>query len=182
MEYGECNVLYTNPDYIKFALGAWSAKNYEPIERIYSAIIAEYNPVHNYDRHEEYTDNTDGEVKQTGTVALNLDGTVANSVEGNATTTNEISAYNSSTYQPNNETTYDDDRTTTDTYNRTDTTTYDKTDTNTENKKHNGHLYGNIGVTESSTMVSHEIDLRLKYNLYHIISEMLYRDFCLYYF
>ena len=38
---------------------------------------------------------------------------------------------------------------------------------------------GNIGVTESSTMVRHEVELRREFNIYKIIAEDFKRHYCL---
>ena len=56
MQYGECPVLYTDVDFVKAALRVWSLKNEEPISRIFTALSAEYNPIHNFDRYEETSD------------------------------------------------------------------------------------------------------------------------------
>ena len=49
-----------------------------------------------------------------------------------------------------------------------------------ETSKHDGHLYGNIGVTTSQQMLNAELDLRAKVNIYDVVAEMFYREFCVY--
>ena len=56
LEHGEKCVLYSNPDFMKNAIGAWSRKWSLELSRIYDALTAEYNPIYNYDRYEEYDD------------------------------------------------------------------------------------------------------------------------------
>ena len=117
-------------------------------------------------------------------------------IDTDGTTTNEVSAYNVSTYQPDNKTIIDN----TETHSGDDTTTKTGTDTNTltgteKNEKtgkdtndmtgnrgfsHNGHLYGNIGVTESTTMLMHEIEVRSNQNILDIVAEMLFKEVCIF--
>ena len=57
LEHGEKCVLYTNPDFMASAIGVWGRKWAGNLERIYMALTEEYNPLHNFDRYEEVTDN-----------------------------------------------------------------------------------------------------------------------------
>lgn len=166
MEYGECPLIYPNYDYMVLAIGAWCRKWYANIERIATALDATYNPIHNYDRTETWTEN------ETGTKDV---------TRGIETTENEsgndedlVSAYNESTYQPSAKTVYDREN------EGTQDESYDE-DTTRQNTR-SGRAYGNIGVTENSAMVQHELDLRSSENLYHIIAELFYKEFCLYVF
>lgn len=166
MEYGECPLIYPNYDYMVLAIGAWCRKWYANIERIATALSATYNPIHNYDRTETWTEN------ETGTKDV---------TRGIETTENEsgndedlISAYNESTYQPSAKTVYDREN------EGTQDESYDE-DTTRQNTR-SGRAFGNIGVTENSAMVQHELDLRSTENLYHIIAELFYKEFCLYVF
>lgn len=61
LEHGEKCVLYSNPDFMKYSIGAWGRKWSLELSRIYDALTAEYNPIYNYDRYEYYkdTDNID---------------------------------------------------------------------------------------------------------------------------
>ena len=56
LEHGEKCVLYTDPDFFVSAIGMWSAKHSLELSRIYEALVAEYNPIYNYDRYEESSD------------------------------------------------------------------------------------------------------------------------------
>lgn len=89
LEYGERGVVYPSYEFLRFAIGAWGDTWRESLERIASALTTEYNPLHNYDRAETYTDTE------------NVDGTY------NTDTENKVSAYNSSTYQPDSKTEID---------------------------------------------------------------------------
>lgn len=162
MEFGECPLIYPNYDYMVLAIGAWSQKWYANIERIATALNSAYNPLHNYDRTETWTEN-ETENKES---ALNSE------VNENSTDENLVSAYNESEYQPSNKSVYENDRTNEETSNE---------DTTRQNLK-SGRAYGNVGVTTNQQMLKEEIEARTNHNLYHIIAELFYKEFCLYVF
>ena len=222
MEHGEKCVLYSNPDFMKFSIGAWGRKWSMELKRIAEALQAKYNPIHNYDRYEEWTetdkpditttrthDNTDTQTldntttrthDNTDTQTNRYDVVTEQNVDGNAE--HQVSADNSSTYQPESKditntgkTTVSNDGTITDAHTGTitdansgtitDAHTGTITDANsgtitdahtgtiTDTEKgtrsdveHDGHLYGNIGITTSVQMWTEELKARMQYNLY----------------
>lgn len=128
LEHGEKCVLYTNPNFLKQAMGVWSKKWALELTRIYEALTAEYNPIWNYDRNEEWEDHsgrkwgekTDADYNNSRTANLqdkrtanledkrtaNLqDKTTYNSTDTtsqtiDATSEKQVAAFNSSTYEP----------------------------------------------------------------------------------
>lgn len=159
---------------------------YDSYTHIYNALQEEYNPLHNYDRHEDRSEN-----KNTVTKDVNINSTKDVEIikDDNTTTTtvkednkrvqeDKVSAYNSTSYQPNTTSTIANDNTTTNTVkednHRNDTRTIDSTDdrdVNVEDTyKTANHLYGNIGVTTSQQMLESEISLRSQNNIYELIS------------
>lgn len=63
-----CNdfeVMYPDTEYIKQSIGYWSNAMQLPWERMWAAIHEEYNPLHNFDRHEEVHEETSGDNTQT---------------------------------------------------------------------------------------------------------------------
>ena len=59
LEHGEKCVMYPEPEFMKYSIGIVSRKWQLELERIYEALTAEYNPIWNYDRHEEIDDKRD---------------------------------------------------------------------------------------------------------------------------
>lgn len=49
METAELNLLYTNPEFMKFAIGAWSAKELPVWQHLYETLFYKYNPIWNKD-------------------------------------------------------------------------------------------------------------------------------------
>ena len=67
LKYGECPVIYPNYTFMRLAIGSWSKKWAAPFARILATLEADYNPLHNYDRFEEYTDTEERAGSTTGT-------------------------------------------------------------------------------------------------------------------
>ncbi len=169
IEHGEKCILYSNPDFMKYSIGAWGRKWALELERIAQALKAEYDPIYNYDRFEEYTDNEGRKLTST----TNAGHKATDSPDFNVTTENTTSAYNSSTYQPENKTTADTKGKTQD---LAETSNSKTDDAETRNFSHKAHLYGNIGVTTSAAMVSEVVQQRFKYNLYGTAAKLFAND------
>ncbi|MBQ1927122.1 MAG: hypothetical protein II180_13490 [Proteobacteria bacterium] len=58
---GELPLVYTKPDFMRRQLRRWSEVNRLTWQRIYLALTEEYNPLHNYDRHEEWEESGEAE-------------------------------------------------------------------------------------------------------------------------
>ena len=158
LEGGEFEVLYADPIFMQSAIGVWSKREYDTFLRWVKALEIEYNPLENYDRHEDWTDTLDSDStsRSQGTV------------DTNSTSTLDVSAYDSTGYQPKDKT--------------SDLIDTDTTDSNTstlDNKaRHTGHVHGNIGVTTSQQMLESELDLGY-WNIYSRITEMFIKEFCI---
>ena len=115
----EFEVMYPNPSYVHDSLLFWSKKWFWTFEKWIKAISIKYEPLYNYDRHEEWTDNnthSDDDTlnsKRTGTADISgtSQGETVSHNEGTSNTFDELdsevetkkSAFDSSTYSP-----YDD--------------------------------------------------------------------------
>ena len=117
---------------------------------ILEALTKKYDPLHNYDRYEDKKENR--KLSTTHNDTFNED------MEDESNT--DVSAYDSSTYQPRDKITDKSKKKSVDSRQGVDDEDY-----TTEN-----HLYGNIGVTTSQQMLQAEIDLRIKNDIYKIIS------------
>lgn len=56
MECAEFEILYTDPDFMKWAIQTWSNKNISVWNKLLNTTKFDYDPIANYDRHEEWTD------------------------------------------------------------------------------------------------------------------------------
>lgn len=184
LNYGEFPVMYPSWQILKFAIGVWSKKWYHSIERIIRAMTEEYDPLHNFDRHEVYTDTEGKKGKTTDNITEDIDRSATISQDSSADSTEErtVSAYNEDEYQP-------DAKTNTESTENAETETEEdsrrkanSTGTSEEdrNLKHEGHLFGNIGVTKSTDMLVDETRIRRSQNILDIVSEMLFKEVCIY--
>lgn len=155
LEHGEKCVMYTDVDFMKFSLGVVSRKWYHEFERIYTALNEEYNPLHNYDRHEEYKDITE---RKAG-------GKVTTTQPEDTTEETRVAAYNSASYEPD----------------RKSFSNAGKLVSENENGEngtltHDAHLYGNIGVMTSAAMALEETRLRSNNNMYGVIADIFSKE------
>ena len=57
---GEFEVMFGDPEFLRDAIGIWSEKMQPTMKRWADALAIEYNPLENYDRMEDWTDDTEG--------------------------------------------------------------------------------------------------------------------------
>lgn len=161
-ESANLETVYPEPDTLKTVVNAWSRARVDAWARMHGALTEEYNPLHNYDRHEE-EDGTD-----TGTRTDTDTGTVSNDTRD--TTTADVTGFNSSTFA--------DDQKTTSTGNGTQTRDLTARETRNLANHRELHVYGNIGVTTSAQMLTGELDVR-QTDIINIIKEEFIRYFCI---
>ena len=175
MHGAEMETLYADADYLQDLIGVWSDKWQRTFQKWMDALNFKYDPLYNFDRHELYTDKrTQNESGNRSETATAHDDSVS---EGSGNTQNEVSAYDAATYQPHDQSTSTSSGTNT---SNSTTTAHgnDKRDLN-ENVIHEGHLYGNIGVTTSQQMLRDELDIQL-WNVYEHITDLFLNEFAIY--
>lgn len=184
LEHGEKPVIYINPEFLKFAIGVWSNKYYDSFTKIVEALTSEYNPIHNSDRYEEISENRKNNTENSGTdtTTTTLNSETESSGNNNSSAENQVSAYNQSDYTPDNKSDTDSTFTNSGSDNQHGSSEIEhghKINTD-DNFTRSAHLYGNIGITTSQEMVNAEIDLRLKSNIYAILTSQFAGEFLLY--
>ena len=195
---GEFEVVYSNPDFYKSAIGLWSNKHYRTFEKWINALNIDYNPLENYDRMEEWSDSESrtntgtvsdsGIRKNTGTQSTESSGKDNFKGSGNSTSSDEISAYNSNSFQNDkkNTTNSSNSSETNTTANNTRTDNLSESNSNTRtdnlsektNSDRKGRAHGNIGVTTSQQMLQSELDIA-KWNIYEQITDLFLSEFCI---
>lgn len=164
---GEFEVMYPDLDFLKYSIGAWSRKWNPTLERWSKALKAEYNPLENYDRQEEWTDNGTSNGSESGSSNGSTSG------QTGSLTTNKASANDAGDAFTNKDATA---------VNGTDSTTslgsssLNKNDS--FNNSHKGRIHGNIGVTTSQQMLLSELDLGY-WNIYEKIADIFLTEFVL---
>ena len=164
MRADEMEVLYPDPDFMHDAIGLWSKKWARTFSKWYTALSISYDPLNNYDRHEEWTDD--------GTKDTNGKSTVSGSTtdKSSASVENKISAYNSSTMQPDTSSSSSGSGQST-------LSNENKAENNEKTKNvRKGRAYGNIGVTTSQQMLREELSVA-EWNLYDQIADIFLKEF-----
>lgn len=180
--------IYNDPDVFRQIAADWFYNKQWNFQHLVKVLQAEYSPIENYDRYEEWTDTHTGTVKNDGTGKDTHGGkdtrtggyTDTNS--GQDETTNEVSAENASTYQPDTKSTDRAGKVLTNTHNDTDQYghTIDRKDNNTRTDDlkdtHVAHLHGNIGTTKNTEMMLDEIGLIGQFDPYKWIASQFEND------
>ena len=185
-EAATLEAYYPDPNFMKFMIGRWSFMNQSVWQKLYDTTVLEYNPILNYDRTEEWseneqmldkrtlagteretsTDNSSGEIRSSGTVQSELN----------------VSGYNESSYVPREQTIETPDTLTSNTSETDRIVSIDKNDTeNMDRKRDNirtGRAFGNIGVTTTQQMIQQERETVL-FNMYKVITDSFIERFCL---
>ena len=185
-EASPLEAYYPDPNFMKFMIGRWSFMNQSVWQKLYDTTVLEYNPIFNYDRTEEWseneqmldkrtltgtemetsTDNSSGEIRSSGTVKSELN----------------VSGYNESSYVPREQTIETPDTLTSNTSETDRIVSIDKNDTeNMDRKRDNirtGRAFGNIGVTTTQQMIQQERETVL-FNMYKVITDSFIERFCL---
>lgn len=147
---GEFEVLYASEEIMKSFISLWSMKSQRFFEHLAAAMEEEYLPLANYDRHEEWTDESTGHSEGTGTTK--------------GATTGKVSAFNETGFQNRDQSITDDTMTS-------------KTDA-TGRGDHTGHVYGNIGVMTTQKILMEEIAVS-SISPYDIIADDFSNEFCI---
>lgn len=201
-EAASLEAYYPDPNFMKFMIGRWSFMNQSIWQKLYDTTVLEYNPIYNYDRTEEWTENEkmlDGRTAastETETRNLKTGETSRTDSNGDVTTTGtmktelNVSGYNEVTFSPSEETIETPDTMTSNNVivdgtrdsTNTGTVSIDKKDTESLDRKRDnlrtGRAFGNIGVTTTQQMIQQERET-VTFNMYKVITDSFVDRFCL---
>lgn len=182
MELAELELLYPSNTFMKTAIGIWSSKQLPIWEKLYATTKLEYNPIHNYDRTEEWTEEETGNRNENRTQSLESNGESSGAVQSSGVDTvkNDVSAFNESTYTPKElqTTTLGTENTSSGTAKQTTDITDDTDENSSRNNTRTGRTFGNIGVTTTQQMIEAERNV-VKFNIVDYIVEDFKQRFCL---
>lgn len=175
LECAELELLYPDLDFLRNAVGAWSAKELPTWERLSRAAAAEYDPIENYNRIENAVDSENKRRDSTRRDTINSKST------GSAVNTtdmqNKVAGFNTDTLGVNSRNSGSDVTSATNNGDSTQDITEGVTD-NTGHV-HSSQIHGNIGVTTSQQMLQQEIDIAPKLNVVDYIVQSFKHRFCL---
>ena len=167
--------LYSEPETMKQVISIWFRSHQWNIAHIIELIKTAYNPLENYDRHEELTrgktDSRNRSESRTQEYSENGD------ITTNEETERKVAAFNTSAYSPADQT-VSDSRTQSETTGDTSGSTTG-TETGSENERAMNYIHGNIGVTTTQAMFQEELALLGGFNAYQYIAEQFSHDLML---
>lgn len=153
MQCGEMPVLYSSPPLLKSLIRVWSNISQYTWTRLAATITAEYNPIENYDRMEEWSDSSINNSRYTSSTNNTSSGSTKEQVYGynDLQTPADNSASNSAS---------------------TSADTSDSSGNTTSTGSRKGRSHGNIGVTTTQEMLESERRVAM-FNFY----DAVIRDF-----
>lgn len=166
MECANLELLYPDLPIMKRLITSWAGAREHSWERLYQSTVQNYNMIHNYDRYEEWTDTSS---RTTSGTSSSTDSTTSHTT--GATSTSKA-AYNDTNLTPTERTDSTADATATGTGSNT------SSGTDAGSGEHEGHLYGNIGVTTAAQMLTGEREL-YKWDVYQAIAQEFKERFCI---
>ena len=150
---GEFEVQFDSADMVKFQIGVVSKNWYDTFKRWAEALAKEYEPLDNYDRKEEWTDDTHG--------------TSSSNANGGSThnATNTRSAFNSNSLMNDSG------------EGSSDTSSSNASGSADNHATHSGRVHGNIGVTTSDQLLTSYMKTREVWgNLYNHVADVILRE------
>ena len=179
LECGGLETVYPEITFLKQAIGVWSEKELPTWERIYNAMMAEYDPIENYNRNESITVTEDGEDKHSGNDVSANSGTDSFSNTPATTTTEKVTGYDSGSLVDRSQIVEGGTSSGSQTYGSTNTFTHGEKIKRDNKVITSGNIHGNIGVTTSQQMLEQEIEIAPKLNVMDYICISFRERFCL---
>ena len=190
---GDLYTYHQVPEMLKHNITYWFSRRLFDFERMYNALRSEYSPIENYNRMEainrEYKDSgSDMETLTLGSSTeevTTLGSSITTQRTGNDSTETQVSAYNETDYTNRDKEVQNygsaftdtgsgsDKRKSTGSGSDTSKTDYGKIHTETEGT----HIHGNIGVTTTQQMITEEINLRMKFDVYELVAMQFEQEF-----
>ena len=167
IECAELEVLYADYQFFKYAIGVWSTKQLPVWERMKRAIDAEYNPLENYDRREEWTDAEENSRNANTSSVTHSDGGTSD------TSYHYVHGFN------DNAQVLQSQDTATGSTDSDGTSNVTGSESGTKDATHSGRTHGNSGGTTSQQMLEAELDIAPRLNIYDIISKDFRNRFCI---
>ena len=166
------------------AIAMWCKMRSESWNRMYKALVtSEYSPIENTDRQTEISDTRQTDGTESGSSESNSTATQADTNEssGSGTTTHSVTGFNSDTFANDDKdaVTNQASETANSTATGKTTNSNSRTSGETETLSHTEHTHGNIGVTTNQQMITDEVVLRKKYDMYSLITREFKDKFCL---
>lgn len=189
-ETAELEVLYSNPEFFKAALLAWSKAQLPIWTKLYESTILEFNPLWNKDAYYEESEKETRDLsdthttRDTGTIKTDGKSSASKTTDFDGDTKTRVAGFNSESEALRDHVVEDDTTKETESSSGSSTDTLNTnraeagTDTGTIERVHTRREYGNIGVTTSTALLNEYRDF-VKFNIYDKMIEDFKKRFCL---
>ena len=190
----EFEVLYPDPEFLKYAITTWGRRNYWTFDKWIKLINEEYDPLYNKDYHETWTDTHEGEYSKEGSDSTSGSNSESSDytrtdnlkTENDITVTHSERAYNDATMADISEDVTDGEINDSGTQRNAGSTsgTFGSTGSNDESgddsytNEHTYHGYGNIGITSAQELFQRQAEVA-RFNIYEEIALLFCQSFCL---
>ena len=181
----ELELLYPELTYMKQRIGIWSDRNMWSWQKMCDVLEKEYDPIENYDRTEEWSDQNqstetshDQSDESNGFENVRTDNLKE---KNNGTNRRQNVAFNSGLTDAEKnivDGTVDNTGTQKHVENGHRNTINDGDKSGNSSTMHTGRIHGNIGVTTTQQMIQSELELA-KFNIYETIADSFVQEFCL---
>lgn len=190
LETAELELLYSRPDFLRFAIGAWSTKELDIWEKLEATLHYDYDPIYNTDRTETeiITEDKSGMKEVNGTSSDTGSANSTNTAEYNkndvSSNTNSVSAYDSDALKVadknNSEFSSKNNDSSKNISTSTGTSTLNQSEKNSDTGtiKRELRTYGNIGVTTTQAMIEEERKV-VQFCIDDYIIDSFKRKFCI---
>lgn len=170
-ECAEFEVLYPQPEALKFFVGEWAKERLSVWGKLAATLRYDYDPISNYDRREEWTDEDSEEREEQSS------GHISGSSSGNSSgeSSTMTAGFNSA------DSTVPDGRNESSEATSTESSAESSGETQSSGRRtatRRGRAYGNIGVTTTQQMIEQERNISL-FDIDHVIIDDFKRTFCL---
>lgn len=155
---GEFELLYANPDFLKYQIKLWFDTNLYRFKTLADTMFYTYNPIENYDRTEEVSRET----------SRNSNGSISGSSTGTGTNEQQIAGFDNNKYV-NSEYVENGEKT---------NSNSSSDSKEIENEHYELRNHGNIGVTTTQQMIDEERKIA-NFNIYDYIAVEFANEFCI---
>ena len=178
-ECAELEILYTQPAALKFFVGEWAKERLPVWERLAATLKFDYDPISNYDRREEWTDEGTEErgEQSSGRSSGNHSGSSSSSSSGESSS--QTAGFNSSTSNVPDKRQDNSEESSAESSEASSAESSGETQSSaSRTATRRGRAYGNIGVTTTQQMIEQERNISL-FDIDHVIIDDFKKTFCL---
>lgn len=178
----EWEIIFPDWDVMRYAIGEWSKARLDVWNRLASTLELTYDPIANYDRHEDWTDS--GTARSSDTTSATSESNVSTRTTETANTdsneTQSTAGFNTDTPKVHETRSANIDAETVGSGTTDDTMTSSGTSASegSSDSEHHGRVWGNIGVTSTQQLLTQEREVS-EFNMYDYIAGDFAREFCL---